>query len=683
MSGTPLSFSDVISHGILRQAQAPLKQIAEKLHIQEVSGQYDFRPVLQNIGEKITAESASLQLGEDNIVFVISPLISQDHFDPYQMAIFASSEIQAVGLRAELRTWIGYASEDLHVSDLSEFNNSQLLVDWYQSLVNADEPKATRITNVAHIAGLVTRYCHPQADLMERSDILQELKDLGNTGVNDANKVFELLTSPSSKIINDHEWQKHKEFIDSPITSLYFQLVEDSYELEIKRIINRENTLSDSRYPIAQLIQETRLNKQPIKIIFAGNLEDIHSIYCFYLLLKYQILMHSIAHVQVDIGVVDTVFYIAKEDRYVKALKLLFHKTRQNIPGLAYLIHSAVDNDFNNFQIKWNTRCPAPSEEELVLFYLRMLSPIWNNTFLNMIEKRNRKALKHYIKLKDKIRRFIPEDWQSAISAYWYFSDFIHRKQSQYSSTINTLPPINLMTDNQINKATVIVTASRKSMTKLIRRFPGGVANKVVFFSDIAPKRTAFGRNVIQSPYTPATFLSDAKWDPVKEKAINTILLKYIIPVLKQELSIYKIKAIKLVEQKRASREAIKSVQQYILRLQKRSMNGNDQALIDGLIFILAVIKDIDPYSDEWNSLIDCYRANRNELQDVVFEGKSRILSDFVAVKFLRHYVGPGGYADRAFPGVYQQYNDEISNLLMRNLGIASTSTYPGTEERL
>ena len=106
-------------------------------------------------------------------------------------------------------------------------------------------------------------------------------------------------------------------------------------------------------------------------------------------------------------------------------------------------------------------------------------------------------------------------------------------------------------------------------------------------------------------------------------------------------------------------------------------MQGDDQALIDGLIFLLAVIKDIDPHSGGWNALIDRYGTNRQDLQDIVFEGKTRVLSDSVAAKFLRHYVGPKGYAEIEFPGDYQQHNDEMFDILKRTVGIRSASMYP------
>jgi len=677
MADTSLSFADVISHKALRLAQAPLRKIAEQLRIPEVSGQYDFRPVLSARREAIATDTATVRLGKDGIVIAVSPVICRDHFDPYQMAVFASSEIQAAGLRAELQTWIDYAIDDLLIPRERLFTNTQTLVNWYTSLHGSDKKRADRLEMLARISGLVTRYCHPHAHADIRSDILERLQALAESGVNDAAKVFQLLISPSVDIISNNESRRHREFVDSPVTSLWFELVEDSYELEIKRLIYQEPTTADAHRSINRLVRERRLKNRTVDVVFAGVLEEIDAVYSIYLIFKQLIATFDITNVRIDIGVVDTVFYIANRARYATVLNRWFQNEQTNIPGLAHLIRSAASNDFDSFQIRQSFLAIAPTAEELVLFFLRMMSPMWHDAFVNIIRERSTRILHRYLSMKEQVQRFIPADWRYALNQYGDFSKCVHCEAPTYNQAAYLLQPINLMTDNQITQATVIVTASQRSLTRLAHRFPGGVLEKAVFLGEGVSDTPAHSRGAVTSPYIPRKFLSKARWDPIKEKSIRSLLSKHIIPILKQEVSTQSVKATRLFEQKKASRAAIESVKRYIIKLQELSMQGNDQSLIDGFIFVLAVLSDIEPDSDQWRWLVDRYRQSREELQNEVFAGTVRTLSDLMATRFLRHYVGPKGYIDRHFPHPFQRYNEELVELIARNLSIGAVRDLP------
>jgi hypothetical protein len=669
MSRSSLSLDDVINPDVLRHAQAPLREIAKQLNVHEVDGQYDFRPVLLARGQTIATASATLQLGKDDLVMVVSTLISENHFNPYQMAIFATDEFQAAGLRAELWAWINYASKNLHSPNGHIVKNGRLLVDWYRSLVNSDSVQAARLIIGAHLAGLVARYYHPQALPELRTGILHELQDMAGRGVELANQVFKLLTSPSVKIKKENELYTEKGDEEATTGGLEVELVEELYEFEIESCIQPETNKTTSQRTFSHLIQEDKLSRKPVKIVMAGHLDDINTVYALYLLFRYQVANLDMHKVQVDMGISDTLFYIATTEHYVKTLRQWFQNAQQRIRGLAHLIRFAASNDFNAFQNNRNVSTFVPTEEELVLFYLKMLSPKWNSAFINIIDRKGGHNLRHYCNLKDKMMKLIPKDWGQAIAAYTRFCEFINRNHPKFSGIINTLQPINLITDNQITHATVIFTVSRESKTTLIRRFPGGAINKVLFFNDIDPKVFTLGRSILESPYTPQKFIVSARWDPVKEQSITSVLAKYIVPILERDVSINKIRSIKLVELRRESKEAIEAVKQYILQLQKLSLNGNDQALIDGLIFFLAVKSDIDPLTEEWGSLLTRYREHREDLQAAVFECDARSLPNFAAIKFLKHYLGPRSYVDKDFPDTYQKYNDKVFNLLISSIG--------------
>ena len=669
MSRTSLSLDDVVNTEVLQHAQAQLSEIARQLHVHEVAGQYDFRPVLLARGNAISTEFATLRLGEDGIVMVISERISEDHFSPYQMAIFAADEIQAAGLRAELWAWINYASKHLHSPTGFIFNNGQLLVDWYKSLVNSDDIEAARLIIGVHLSGLVARYYHPQALPELRNGILHELQDMASRGVDAANNVFKLLTSPSVEIKNENELRKDKNDEEGATGRLEVELVEEQYEIEIESYIQPETSKAKSLHTISHLIQDDKLSRKPIKIVIAGHLNDINTVYALNLLFMYQVTDLGMHKVEVDMGVSDTLFYIAATERYVKALRQWFQYAQHSIRGLAHLIHFAAINDFDAFQNNRNVSSFVPTDEELVLFYLKMLSPRWNNTFINIIDRKGSNNLRHYGNLKDKMMKLIPKDWGHAINAYTRFSEFINQNHPKFTGIINVLQPINLITDNQITRATVIFTVSRESKTTLIRRFPGGANNKVLFFNDVDPKVFTLGRSILESPYTPQKFIFSARWDSAKEQSIARVLTKFIVPMLERDVSISKMRSIKLVELRRESKEAIDAVKQFVLLLQKLSLNGNDQALIDGLIFFLAVKNDIDPQTDEWIHLLARYREHREDLQEAVFEFNARSLPDFAAIKFLKHYLGPRGYVDKEFPDTYQKHNEEVFSLLIGSIG--------------
>jgi hypothetical protein len=676
MSRSCLSLDDVINPDVLRRAQAPLREIAKQLHVQEVDGQYDFRPVLLAQGQTIATASATLRLGKDDLVMVVSALISENHFNPYRMAIFATDEIQVAGLRAELWAWINYASKNLHSPVGHIFKNGRLLVDWYRSLVNSDSVQTARLITGAHLAGLVARYYFPQALPELRTGILHELQDMAGRGVELANQVFELLTSPSVKIKKENELHKEKDYVEGTTGGLEVELVEEVYEFEIESNIQPETGKAKSQRTISRLIQEDKLSRKPVKIVIAGHLDEINTIYALYLLFRYQVANLGIHKVQVDIGISDTLFYIATTERYVKALRQWFQNAQQRIRGLAHLIRFAASNDFNAFQNNRNVSTFVPTEEELVLFYLKMLSPKWNSTFINIIDRKGSHNLRDYRHLKDRMMKLIPKDWGQAIAAYTRFCEFINRSHPKFSGIINALQPINLMTDNQITHATVIFTVSRDSKKTLIRRFPGGAINKALFFNDIDPKVFTLGRSILESPYTPQKFIVGARWDLIKEHSITSVLAKYVIPILERDVSINKIRSIKLVELRRESKEAIEAVKQYILQLQKLSLNGNDQALIDGLIFFLAVKSDIAPHTDEWDGLLTRYREHREDLQAAVFECDARSLPNFAAIKFLKHYLGPRNYVDKHFPDTFQKYNDKVFNLLIGSIGTRTNTKH-------
>ena len=105
---------------------------------------------------------------------------------------------------------------------------------------------------------------------------------------------------------------------------------------------------------------------------------------------------------------------------------------------------------------------------------------------------------------------------------------------------------------------------------------------------------------------------------------------------------------------------------QYVIHLQRLAWHGNHQALVDGLIFFLAVKENTSPASYDWDRLVERYTVDREGLQDRVFEGKRRTLQDYIAIQFLKNYIGPAAYVSRPFPGTYQQYNETMAAFLLQ-----------------
>ncbi len=671
MRRTTLSFDEVIRHEVLRQAQAPIQAVAEHLAVREASALSDNHREPQDPSITFGTGSGSLRSDEDGILIVISPAISQDHFDPYKMAVFASDDIRAAGLRSELRTWIGLASNELDISREYLINESHLFVKWFRSLLSEDRTKEVHFATIAYLAGLVARYCHPHADAGIRAKTLDELRELANDGVDEAQGVFELLTSPSTKITNKHELKKQQDFVDSPLTGIRLQLVEDSYEVEINGLVKHTPDESHSHYPINRLVRETRLRNEPVKIVIAGDLKHIHSVFTLFTLLKHKVDTLGIPNVRVDTGITDTTHYVNPDRACARWLKHWFHRSRQNIPSLGHLIQSASNNDIGEFRIKRDNRDLVPTSEELVLFYLRMLSSKWNTAFVDILAsvgKSGKRAKRDYLTFAEKMMGLIPKGWRSAIDAHSNFSEFMRLEHPEYRAALNMLQPINLLTDNRIAQATLIVMTSQNGKTRLLQRYPAGVARKIVFLGEMSGEQGTLSRTKLESTYTPATFFSSAKWNTSKVKVIEKQLLKYLVPSLNQEVSTEKIKAVRLVEQKYASREAIESVREYVTQMQRLAARGQDKSLVDVLTFLSAVMQASDPCADNWFEFVDRCGRDREALNNAVFGNKTRTLSDAAAIKFLTHYVGPMKCVDRAFPGIYQNYNDELLARLVRRM---------------
>ena len=289
MRRTTLSFDEAIRHEVLRQAQEPIQAVAEYLAVRESSVLSDNHRELQDHINEFGTACNCLYSDEDGILIVISPVISQDHFDPYKMVVFASDDIRAAGLKVELRTWINLASNELDISHENLINDSHLLVEWFKSLLSEDRAKEVHFSTMAYLNGLVARYCHMHADAGLRAKTLDELRELANDGMDEAQEVFDLLTSPSTKTINKCELKKQKDFVESPVTGIRLQLVEDSYNVEINTLVKHTSDESHSHYQINRLVRETRFRNEPVKIVIAGDYKHIHSVFSLFTLLKHKV----------------------------------------------------------------------------------------------------------------------------------------------------------------------------------------------------------------------------------------------------------------------------------------------------------------------------------------------------------------------------------------------------------
>ena len=306
------------------------------------------------------------------------------------------------------------------------------------------------------------------------------------------------------------------------------------------------------------------------------------------------------------------------------------------------------------------------TDEELVLFYLRLLSPAWNEAFFNLIRQAGVKTTGYITEMMEEVRNSMPAEWVAAMRAYDHFSTYILQNKQTHARSVKTLQPINLMTISQIVQATVILSMSRDSNRRLQRRFPRGFSNNSVYFGDLAPSGRGTKSGVSSCPFTPGRILSDPKWDPIKERALRTVIRNQILPSLEQEVAVDKVTLVKLAERRQESKAVIQAISQYVTHLQRLAWHGNDQALVDGLIFFLAVKECASPASDAWEHLVQRYKGDREGLQDRVFEGKRRTIQDYVAIQFLRNYIGPKAYASKSFPGTYQQYNETIAAFVLR-----------------
>jgi len=369
--------------------------------------------------------------------------------------------------------------------------------------------------------------------------MLDELRGLASDGVGKAQEVFELLTTPSTEITDKRELNGEIDFVDSPVTSIRLRLVEDSYEIEIKGLDRHPADESHARYPINRLVRETRLRNEPVNIVIAGNLNHIHSVFAVFTLLKHKVDTYGMSNVRIDMGIADTTYYVSNNEECVRCLKRWFHRSRQNIPCLAHLIQSAAHNDFGEFSIKRGKAYLLPTSEELLLFYLRMRSRRWNAAFLDILASlgtRRKRAQRDYLALAKTMAWLIPKGWRDAIDAHSDFIDFMQRERSGYSAALNMLQPINLLTDKLLARATLILTTTQNCRTALLQRFPAGVEGKVVFFADMSRGQCLTNCTKLESPYTPPTFFSSAKWNASKEEAIERQLLEHLIPGLRQEI---------------------------------------------------------------------------------------------------------------------------------------------------
>lgn len=664
MTKQSLSLKDSINLERLGRAQAPLRQMAKDLNIPEVDGQYDFRPLLlQSRADKRTIRQATLRLERDKIVTVISSLIMEEHFSPYRMAVFASTEIHAAALRAQLLTWIHYASRDLRRTSEQLINNGYSLVSWYRQLLGDHPKEADRLEEITYIAGLVTTYYHPHADYKRRYYILRLLRKLAVNGSHAASSIHELLTSHLGGLVSFEALEQNHPTIEGVPTTVCFRLVEDLYEHQIKNLATSRTTQLSSTGAIKEIISNTDPT-EPLKIIVAGTFSELYSVYCLYLLLSQQVAQIGSPQIYLDIGISDMTFYVMPTQMYVKRLRQWFNETRLNVPGLGYLVHSTAQKRLQDLP-KTNSSFYLPTDEELVLFYLRTLSRTWNAQFMNHLGRPQ--VTKRYAKMMLNMESCIPKEWKTATKAYHQLCDFLLSKQQDLGLVAEELQPINLLTDSQINDATLILTASQLSRNQLVQRFSGGAAGKTIALGHTDASAFTSDGLAIESPYSPPSFFFAAKWDTVKERHITEIFRKHIVSPLKERPE-ESVKLIRLIELKPVSKEAIEAVKQYVAELQQHSLRGDDQILRAGLIFLLAVRTGVEPLSDKWEHLITRYENHREHLQDTVFDGKSRVLPDYAAIEFLRQYLGPRRYVDMEFTGIYQQCNEMMLDLLVKRL---------------
>lgn len=671
MIASVLSLNESVERKKLRQLQATLEELASEQEVPLVAGMYDFSALLQDMDRRADKGGLSVTRGKDGILIVVSSNISVSHINPYNMSVFAASNIEAAGMRAELLAWLDYASEHLETTREDIVSGEGSFVSWYEALASTSPGQIEALARDACIAGLVSKYCHTEANQESRRNVLNNLKNMSNQGVAEADSVFKLLTSPTTSLIGEEELNKDVDAGDSPLSRLHFRLLEESNELEIRRPVGLGNPDINARYPLNSLLGESRRANRPIRIVFAGDREDIYFIYCLYTLLRHQIDDANIKNVIVDIGIFDSEFYIDTDDKYVRLVKEWFRRARMDVPGLSSLVRQAVLNDTSGFRLERGGKYWSPGAEELVLFFLRLLSPHWNDAFVAIIKSRQeQRVLTQYIEMMDKMMREIPKVWKSLIESHMQYCDFVRQQKPRYSETINSLQPVNLLTDEQAVQADVIILAGRGVKNRMLRRFPGSVVKKVVLLGEMVSGKNRARQAILESPYNPGSIFSGPKWDDLKEKVIRSQLVKYVLPVLKAEVTIDKVKAIRLVAQKKASSEAIECIQRYITSLQKISARGQDQMLTEGLIFVLAVIRDISPESVEWNEFHAHYRSNREALQSEVFgSSKRRVFTAKAAAKFLANYIGPKKYVDKVFHPTYQKYNEEILGELIRRVG--------------
>jgi hypothetical protein len=266
MHGLTLSLHELTKLEFLRQAQAPVQAIAESLDLKDVSPSLDSWPTSHDPRDPAGFEEASVQRNKNGLVIVISPKISQDHFDPYKMAVFASNETQAVRLQAELQMWLDFASNEHESSREHLINESHLFVKWLKSIANDHHQRVAHFGIITHLTGLVAQYCHPHASAELRAETLDSLMDLAKAGVDEAHRVVELLISPSAERMAGNEVAKNKDFVDSPVTGTRLVLVEDSYEIQIKQLIKYVPARSPPSSSLDRLVREAKLRDGVVKI---------------------------------------------------------------------------------------------------------------------------------------------------------------------------------------------------------------------------------------------------------------------------------------------------------------------------------------------------------------------------------------------------------------------------------
>jgi hypothetical protein len=665
MSRRSLSLKDTKNLEVLRRAQTPLGQIAQELNVPKISGQYDFRPMLQSRPERMTSSLAILRLEKDGIVTIVSELIPEEHFNPYQMSVFASTDIQAATLRTQLLTWIHYGSQHLRRTPEQFVKNGFLLVSWYEKLLSDHSTEAGRLDEITYIAGLVTTYYHPHATCSRRHYILRLLQKLAEHGSRAAGSVHELLASHLVEPVDFEVLRNHSSTIERVPISICFKLVKDLYDQEIETLRISAATRPAPYDKIKKTIH-ARDPKKTLTVILAGTFSDLYSIYCLYVLLYRQLGQWVDLQVHLEIGISDTTTYVASTHRYIKQLRQWFHDARQSIPGLAHLIQSSArQHPPRDFQDKNNIASCFPSDEELALFYLRMLSPSWNAVFVNRIGRTS--VLKRYSRMMSDVADSIPKRWKTAIQAYNQFYDFMKSNPRDLGLLLAQLQPLNLLTDKQISDATLILTASQISKDQIVGRFSGGAAHKTIFLGELETGPIVPGRSAIESPYNPPNFFFEAKWDVKKERHVTEVLTKHVVSTL-QKIPRERVQTIRLIELKSVSKEAIEAVRQYIVELQQRSMKGDDKILWLGLTFFLAVRMGADPLSSQFETFATRYHKNTEQLQGAVFGSKSRVLPDYAAIEFLQQYFGPRRYVEIEFAGVFRRCNEMMRDLLVKRL---------------